>query len=178
MNHAIKLFILCIALFATNTFASTNNSKPDFAFPQKVSQQAETNLDVALKNGDGKLVIKSLIEYTVAQGLINRDSTQSIITKVEQVITKEKDPCSKALLNALLCQIYCNYYETTKRHSVDQRAVIDSESPSDITEWSKKDFENKVLMLCDEALKDADALKKAKLSDYSDIITQDRKSVV
>lgn len=171
MNHAIKLFILCIALFATNTFASTNNSKPDFAFPQKVSQQAETNLDVALKNGDGKLVIKSLIEYTVAQGLINRDSTQSIITKVEQVITKEKDPCSKALLNALLCQIYCNYYETTKRHSVDQRAVIDSESPSDITEWSKKDFENKVLMLCDEALKDADALKKAKLSDYSDIIT-------
>ena len=170
MSKHILFFLLVFLGFAFSSSA-TSNSKPDFAYPKQVSQQAETNLNNALKNHDGNAVVRSLIDYSIAQSLINTDSIQPVLNKIEQVITKEKNPCTKALLNTLLCQIYCNYYESTKRHSVNQRAVIDAESPIDITEWSKKDFENKVLELCDKALKDVDALKKAKLSDYSDIIT-------
>lgn len=62
------------------------------------------------------------------------------------------------MLNTLLCQIYAEIY-SSNAITIERRTNIISGAPSDITEWSKKDFENKVLMLCDEALKDADALK-------------------
>ena len=134
MSKHILFFLLVFLGFALSSSA-TSNSKPDFAYPKQVSQQAETNLNNALKNHDGNAVVRSLIDYSIAQSLINTDSIQPIINKIEQVAVKEKNPCTNALLNTLLCQIYCNYYESTKRHSVNQRAVIDAESPIDITEW-------------------------------------------
>ncbi len=171
MGKYIKISFIILLTTITNFSAKANEvNKPDFAFPQKVSQQAETNLNNALKTGNGNAIIRSLIDFSIAQTLINSDSIQPIINKIEQVVAKEKNPCTKALLNTLLCQIYAEIY-SSNAITIERRTNIISGAPSDITEWSKKDFENKVLMLCDEALKDADALKKTKLSDYSDIIT-------
>lgn len=171
MGKYIKISFIILLTTITNFSAKANEvNEPDFAFPQKVSQQAETNLNNALKTGNGNAIIRSLIDFSIAQTLINSDSIQPIINKIEQVVAKEKNPCTKALLNTLLCQIYAEIY-SSNAITIERRTNIISGAPSDITEWSKKDFENKVLMLCDEALKDADALKRTKLSDYSDIIT-------
>jgi len=171
MGKYIKISFIILLTTITNFSAKANDvNEPDFAFPQKVSLQAETNLNYALKTGNGNAIIRSLIDFSIAQTLINSDSIQPIINKIEQVVAKEKNPCTKALLNTLLCQIYAEIY-SSNAITIERRTNIISGAPSDITKWSKKDFENKVLMLCDEALKDADALKKTKLSDYSDIIT-------
>lgn len=171
MGKYIKISFIILLTTITNFSTKANDvNEPDFAFPQKVSLQAETNLNNALKTGNGNAIIRSLIDFSIAQTLINSDSIQPIINKIEQVVAKEKNPCTKALLNTLLCQIYAEIY-SSNAITIERRTNIISGAPSDITEWSKKDFENKVLMLCDESLKDADALKKTKLSDYSDIIT-------
>ncbi len=171
MGKYIKISFIFLLTAITYFSAKANDvNEPDFAFPKKVSQQAETNLNDALNNGNGNAIIRSLIDFSIAQSLINSDSIQPIINKIEQVAAKEKNPCTKALLNTLLCQIYAEIY-SSNAITIERRTKIISGAPSDITEWSKKDFENKVLMLCDEALKDADALKRTKLSDYSDIIT-------
>lgn len=156
-------------LFSVNISAK-NSAKPDFAYPTQVIEQAEANLNKALKDGDGNAVVKSLIEYSIAQSLINTDSTQSVINKIEQITKTEKNPCTKALLNTLLSKIYTDVYSNNK-YNIDKRTTISSSTPLDINEWSKKDFEQKVFSLCDEALIDTDALKKAKLSNYSDLIT-------
>ena len=172
MGKYLKISILLLLSIAIHLNAVAKNAiEPDFAFPQKVSQRAEENLKQALKENDGNAVVRSLIDYSIAQSLINTDSIQSIINKIEQVAVKEKNPCTKALLNTLLCQIYSGLYSSDAL-TIERRANINAGTPLDIAEWSKKDFENKVFELCDAALIDADALKKAKLSDYRDIIKQ------
>ena len=170
-NIIATTFALFIALFFSANASGKENSAPDFAFPQEVSQQAEENLKQALKENDGNAVVRSLIDYSIAQSLINTDSIQSIINKIEQVVVKEKNPCTKALLNTLLCQIYSSLYSSDAL-TIERRANINAGTPLDIAEWSKKDFEERIFALCDEALTDADVLKKAKLIDYRDIIKQ------
>ena len=41
-------------------------SKPDFAYPKTVSKNALASLDKALADGDGKLLVRALIAYTLA----------------------------------------------------------------------------------------------------------------
>ena len=171
MRNLLKnsLVLICTIFFGLNISAK-DNVKPDFAYPKQVILQAETNLNKALKEGNGNAVVRSLIDYSIAQSLINTDSIQVVINKIEQVATKEKDPCTKALLNTLLIEIYSDIYDY-RSLTYDKRTNINTSTPLDISEWSGNDFKQKVFSLCDEALKDADALKKAKLSNYNDIIT-------
>jgi ATP-dependent Clp protease ATP-binding subunit ClpX len=76
-NIIATTFALFIALFFSANASGKENSAPDFAFPQQVSQQAEENLKQALKENDGNAVVRSLIDYSVAVDKINSDSIQS-----------------------------------------------------------------------------------------------------
>lgn len=170
MNKFFKSLLAIAILFSISVNAKADKvTSPDFAYPKQVSQQAEANLNKAFKEGNGNLIVKSLIEYAVAQDMINSDSTQLIINKVESVVAKEKDPCTKALLNALLLKIYCNIYDSDA-WTYNSRTTISSELPTDIKEWSKADFKQKAIELCDKIFSDSDALKNAQLKDFSGII--------
>ena len=171
MRISIKVsFLLIFTILFSIDFSASEINKPDFAYPKQVVQQSESNLNKALKDGNGNAVVRSLIDYSIAQLRINTDSIHSVINKIEHVVAKEKNPCTKALLNTLLCQIYTNIYLENK-YNIDRRTNVSSITPLDITQWSKKDFENKVFLLCDNALQDADAIKKSELRNYGDLIT-------
>lgn len=170
MNMIFKSLLAIAILFTISVNTKADKvASPDFAYPKQVSQQAEANLNKALKESNGKLVVKSLIEYAVAQDMINSDSTQLVINKIENLAAKENDPCTKALLNALLLKIYCNIYDSDA-WTYNSRTAISSESPTDLKEWSKADFEQKAIELCDKIFSDSDALKNAQLRNYSGII--------
>ena len=176
-NFVIVSFFLIFSIFFSANISANENSKPDFAFPLQVSQQAETNLKKALKDNDGNAVVKSLIEYAVAIDKINSDSLQHTITKIESVTSKEKNPCTKALLNSLLLDIYSNVYNSNKG-IIAKREKVGTDTPTDITEWSKVDFTNKINTLCDEILIDSDALKKAQLKDYENLINHNDQTFI
>ncbi|MBR5550642.1 MAG: hypothetical protein IKV83_01820 [Muribaculaceae bacterium] len=166
---SISLFLISITGFSAQLSAK-KNIEPDFAFPQEVSQQAEENLKQALKENDGNAVVRSLIDYSVAVDKINSDSIQSTIKKIETIIAKEKSPCTKAILNTLLLEIYSNIYDSYEG-IIAKREKVGTDTPADINEWSKADFEIKIDALCNEILIDSDALKNAQLKDYEKLIT-------
>lgn len=61
------LYIL-IALFSMSINASQKQySEPDFAFPKQVSSQASEMLEKAVADGDGKLAVRALVNYGLAQ---------------------------------------------------------------------------------------------------------------
>lgn len=169
LNHIFILFIF-LSLIGSNYILAQDVIKPDFAYPKQVLQQSEANLKKAIKNEDGNLVIKSLIEYAVALDKINSDSIQSTINIIEQVVAKEKDPCTKALLNSLLLDIYCNIYNSN-RSIFGARENIGIDIPSNFNKWSKADFTNKIKGLIAAILSDEEALKNAPLKDFGNIIT-------
>lgn len=169
-----KLFkyvtILAILAISTGYACAKETKKPDFAYPKQVSKQAESNLNKALKSNNGEAVVKSLIDLYLAQYIINDDSIQTTISRIEHVAGNEKNPHTKALLNTLLIEAYSSIYEENA-FKYNQRTNVNSTPPADINEWGKRDFEQKVLTLSTGALIDSQTLKNTKLSDYNDIIT-------
>lgn len=165
---SISFFFLFI--FLGTFIGSANTPNPNFAYPKKKAQQAESNLNAALNNGDGKMVVKSLIEYAVAQDLINTDSIQSTITKIEHIADKEKDPCTNALINMLLMKIYSDIYNADS-FNINQRGNVKRDTLNDISEWSRVEFTQKTSELYNKILANSEALKKAPLNDYKDFIT-------
>ncbi len=163
------IFSVILAISAGNAWTK-EAKKPDFAYPQQVSKKAGSNLNKAIKANDGEAVVKSLIDLYLAQYIINTDSIQATISRIEQVADNEKNPLTKALLNTLLIEAYSSIYEEGA-FKYNQRTNINSTPPTDINEWNKMDFEQKVLALSTGALIDNQSLKHTNLSNYNDIIT-------
>lgn len=176
MNKIIILLLTILLSISVNIQAN-NIVSPDFAYPKQVSKQAESNINKAIKEGDDKMMIKSLIEYAVAQDLINNDSIQRTINKIENLATNESNPCTKALLNALLLEIYCNVYDSNA-WTINSRAIVAHELPTDLKEWGKANYKQKAIDLCDKIFSDSNALKNAQLKDFSGIINFDNHSLI
>lgn len=56
--------------------ANAQYSQPNFAYPKTVGKNAVASLDKALADGDGKLLVRSLIDYGLAETAVDRDSLQ------------------------------------------------------------------------------------------------------
>lgn len=170
MNRFIYLAFICITSL-TSLASTTQLIKPDFAYPAQVSGNAEKALTKALKKGDGKTIVRSLVDYSIAQSLIDNNTLPQSINKIETIATSEKDPCTKSLLYTLLADIYSEIY-TANRWNYDKRDNPLSPLPNDIYTWDGKQFKHKITALCDSSLLHPDALKTTSLKEYSNLITQ------
>lgn len=166
----IAFFSAVLFISATNSYAQSH--KPDFAYPQQVSTQAEKDLQESIKSGNGIEVISSLINLSIAQGLIDTDKQPQIIEKITNIAYTEKDPCTKAVLYTLLIDIYFDIYKSD-RWKYDSRNNPVTLLSDDYTTWDGKQFQTKIISLCDSALANPDALQATSLKDYSAVITQD-----
>lgn len=175
----MKQFILAILVILTTLSASAKNevAKPDFAYPEKVSADAQKHLDKALASGDGRGVISSLINYTIAQSLIDKDCLPATVKHIEQIAQAEKDPCTRALLYTLLVDIYIDIYnyDSSKYNNRNNELLP---LPDDITTWDEKQFRHKIVTLSNSALENADALQASPLKEYSTIINFDRETLI
>ena len=86
MNKIIRQIIAYLfSILAFTISAQQSNSKPDFAYPKQVANTAEKNITTALNTGNGKVLIKSLIDYSVAQSLIDADNLPGTISRIEEI---------------------------------------------------------------------------------------------
>lgn len=154
----------------------SKNSAPDFAYPKQVIKDADAMLDKALKAGDGTAVVNALIRSGLAQTAISPDSLPSVIYRIEGIAAKEKDAVTHALLDLLLADIYTQYYDGDS-YNLNRRPALASPG-SDITLWSGKEFKDKIVELYNHALTHADALKKARITDYSAVIDCDKTDAI
>ena len=166
-----RLFhILFIALLSMAfPFHSSGNDKViDFNFPQDVSKEALTDLNKALKSGDGQLTVDALVRYSIAQSGISQDNMPDIISRIESTINKEKQPHIRALLYHLEALVYQGYSDRYARWSDRQNPV--GELPDDISEWDSDQFDLKIAQLIDKSLADPAALKAVPVTSLPDII--------
>lgn len=171
MNKINQYIISCLFLiFTLTTFAQQINDKPDFAYPQKAVSQAEVNITTSLETGNGQSLIKSLVEYSIAQSLIDSGNLPHIIERIEIIANDEKDPCIKAILHVLLIDIYDGIYNSNK-WKYDQRNNPLIPLPKDYKTWDGNQFKHKILTLCDLALANPNPLKVSSLKEYASIIT-------
>ncbi len=174
-RYIVAIFLSFI--LSTVLVYADKSSQPDFAYPQKVSKQADKDLKKALKNKDGIATIKALVEHSAAQCLISSDNLTSAISRIEDITSTEKNPCTRAILNTLLADIYSNIY-MTDRWKYDHRDNPLLPLPTDYNTWDGNQFKYKITTLCDSALVNSKDLKSESLRKYSSIITHNNHTFI
>lgn len=168
-NRPFLCRCLCLlALFIGISISA--QQKPDFAYPKKVSANAEKQLDKALKSNNGKLAVRSLLNLMIAQSSISSDSIPVVLSKIEQTQQKISDPSTRALLDLLTARIYHSVY-TSNKYKYDARSLPLTPLPKDYTEWSGEQFRHEISRLCDETLSLPQILQSENIADYNNIIT-------
>ncbi len=169
MKQTIIQILSIVLLIMAIPFNTSGSAKEiDFNFPQDVSKQALTDLDKALKSGDGEMTVDALVRYSLAQSGISQDNMADIISRVEAVIGKEKQPHFRALLRHLEAMIYQGYRNRYARWSDRSNPV--EETPTDISEWDRKQFDRKITELIKQSLAEPEALKQVAVTSLPDII--------
>lgn len=165
-----KILLILTVIFTVMSLHSANRyEKPDFAYPKQVIKTSLAELDRALSDGDGKLAVRSLINYELAQSAIDPDSLTHVLARIQSITDNEKDPCIKSLLNTLLAHVYLDIYQAN-RWVYDRRDLPATADSDNYTLWNGRNFREKILTLTRDALKTPEALRKAPLKDYEGIV--------
>lgn len=168
-------YILASILFLATGIApvhSSTYSAPDFAYPQKVSEQAEKRLKQSISDKDGFGTIKALIDYSLAQSMISSDNLPEAMSRIEHIAQAEDNDCTRAILYTLLADIYTDIY-SSDRWKYDRRDNPLLPLPEDYDTWDGNQFMHKIISLCDSALSRTAPLQAAPLKNYRTIITHD-----
>ncbi len=140
----------------------------DFNFPKDVSKEALSDLDKALKTGDGQKTVDALVRYSIAESGISSDNMTEVVDRIEAVIKKEKQPHIRALLYYFEAMIYQSYCESYAIHRFRVNPV--EERPNDVSEWNRTQFEAKVMELIGKSLQEPEALKQVPVTSMHDIL--------
>jgi len=177
MNYLKSLIIVIImGLLPLSLFGAKKNKMVDFNYPQDVSKTALTDLDKALKGGDGKQVVDAIVRYSLAQSGISQDNMPDIVERIESTIQQEKRPEYRALLNYFEACVFNAYLE---RYGLHDRENPDAEiAPDDYTEWDYAMFHNKIDQLLHQALSQPEELKRHPISEFDGIITCDKQGAL
>ncbi len=152
--------------------AAGTTAKPDFRYPKTVAANAEKQLQTALRNKDGRQTVDALVRYALAKGSISRENFPDIIRMIEKTIDKEKQADVRALLYHLEARLYSNY-AATSGVDLNERQNPAETLPEDVSEWSGKQFNDKINELTELSFAPADELGRYGLDRYTDLIISD-----
>lgn len=168
----MRRIIFCIFLLMTVMMGFSKVTKPDFAFPKTVAEEAYKDLNAADNKHDAHAALNALIRIAVAQNLIERDSLQSVIRLVYETSRKYNDDPLSGLYHALLADLYYSYYESRMWY-FDRRETPLEPYPDNMSEWSGQQFKKIIKEEASASFsgKCGEDLGKLYLKDYEDLFT-------
>lgn len=169
-----RLLIAFTIFYSFIMHAQSLPKQPDFAFPQKVKNEALADYEKAIKENDGDKIINSLVAYEIAVVSIDRDSIMQpidLISKTSSMV----DATTSSILNILLADIYYSIY-SADRYNYNRRELPDNDISPDFRLWSGEQFKQKINSLIDSALSDTEKLKRKKITKYPISIEFDSKT--
>ena len=179
-KHICTIIATVLLLFSQSSMgqsASRGVKTPDFAYPKTVIKQSDKALSSAMRNGDDKTIVRSLLDYALAGSAIGNENIPKGIAKIDSVTGVSNDPVLRGMLSMLEAYIYNSVY-AMNRWVYDQRNSPLEPVPADYDEWSGEQFRHRIESLLDVAIADSTALRAVPLRDYKGVITQDRQTEV
>lgn len=146
-------------------------TSPDFAYPQTVSKNAGSRLTTAISKDDSPATLRALIDYYLAESMIDPANIPSAIGKIASVRATATDPATITLATLLEADIYARLY-TSDMWVYNRRDIPLTPLPPSYREWSGAQFRLRVSQLADSAIATGASLSTP-LSRYEGIITQD-----
>ena len=172
LRHIASLIIFT-AISLCGAASLNAASHPDFAYPKKVTANAEKQLSAARASGNDIAAIRALMDIALAQQAIGNEKLLPIVNRISEFRDSSSAPSTRAILNLLLADIYSDIYQAGK-YKYDRRDLPAHPYPADYNEWSGLQFRIRIDSLCSAALSDFEALQKKSITDYSSIISTSR----
>ena len=177
MRKLLSFLLITISCITMSMNASGNIYKqPDFAYPKQVSAKSAISLDMALLEADMQGVVRSAMDYELAQSSIDGDSISETIDKIRSVIADTRvDSTAKSLLTLYLADIYRGLYNSN-RWVYDQRRIPPTPLPEDYHLWSGEQFCEVIKRHVEDAVDLAEATKTVPIGKYGNVIEIDKGS--
>ena len=176
MRHILTLLVIAImGLLPFSLHCAAKDKIVDFNYPQDVSKNALTDLDKALKGGDGRRVVDAIVRYSIAQSGISEENMGDIVSHIESTIQKEQRPEYRALLyyfEACVFKAYQDQYGIWDRENPDEAV-----EPNDYSTWDNERFNKKVDELLRAALSQPEELKRHPITEFEGIMRYDEQGV-
>jgi hypothetical protein len=139
-------------LFAFSTKASTTKDSPDFAFPETVAINADTELNKALSNKNYLLAVKALIQSVIANDKASSENAPTQICKIDSIANILPRPYS-SITFLLEAELYTDIY-SANRWIYNNRTLPIDKFPDSPFDWSKDLFTIKVESLIENVIAD------------------------
>lgn len=139
------------------------------SLPQSAISEVHNILKMAIKEGNVPQIAKAYVNLEMLEAQIDSHGDYGTIAKLDSLLKSSIKQEDKALLNALLADMYLVKYERD-RWNIVQRTSLNDVVPDDINEWSVNIFEDKIAEHLKAAVKDKSSLLKSTTQSYTDII--------
>ncbi|MBO4955238.1 MAG: hypothetical protein J6C77_02400 [Muribaculaceae bacterium] len=167
------LFISAFSLTASASGTSTPKA-PDFAYPKTVAKNASQNLRTALADNNPQLMLRSLLDLTIAKGMISADSLPAVLNTAAGISAKYRGTVQGALVDLIRAELYSDIFMADRYTYSSRTEVVSDTLPADYNLWSAEQFRNRIISLADSVLMQATRLQAVPVTDYSDVITVDK----
>lgn len=124
---------------------------PDFAFPQNVEKESQTNLSEAMDSGNGLMALRYAINLTIARNqLTDSDGVGANIIMMDSV-AQNLYGFYKGLALLIEAEILEQHYLSRKSQYDGRNLPLDQDFPGNPQEWSGDMFKTRILQLVESA---------------------------
>ncbi|MBF6597212.1 MAG: hypothetical protein ITF98_03200 [Fermentimonas sp.] len=139
------------------------------SLPQSASKVVDAILLKAINEKNSPQIIKALIHQGKYQISIDNQNDTTIFLNLNQMLEKSSDEIEKSVIHSMLGELYLQYYQK-EQWTINQRTELGDFVPSDMKEWTKNTFYNKVVEHLSASLSNENLLINTKVEDYAAVI--------
>lgn len=139
------------------------------SLPQSASKVVDAILLKAIKEKNSPQTIKALIHQGKYYLSVDTQNDTTIFLNLNQMLAKSNDEIEKSVLHSMLGELYLQYYQKDQ-WIINQRTELGDFVPSDMKEWTKNVFYDKVVEHINASLSDKSKLINTKVEDYVTVI--------
>lgn len=145
------------------------------SLPQSAAEEVNAILHLAVDEQNSPQVIKALIhlgKYDLARDVEN---DTLVFNRLQGMLEKSSDVVEKAVLHSMLGELYMHNYQVDQ-WQIRQRTELRGYIPSDMKEWTRNIFYDKVVEHMEASLADRKQLEAATVSTYSAVVDEGKDS--
>jgi len=145
------------------------------SLPQSAAAEVDKILRMAVEDENSPQIIKALIYQGKYELVIDEQNDTVIFRNLNNMVKKSDDAVERAVLHSMLGELYMQYYQKDQ-WQIRQRTELQGYIPSDMKEWTRNIFYDRVVEHMNASLAEQEQLEKAKVSTYAAVVDEGKDS--
>lgn len=139
------------------------------SLPQSAAKVVDEILSKAIEEENSPQAIKAVIHLGKYDLAVDAQNDSLIFRNLRQMLLKSNDMVERAVLHSMLGELYLQYYRKDS-WNINQRTGLGDFVPTDIKEWTRNIFYDKVIEHLNASIAPEGELINAKVESYTDVV--------